>query len=77
MNDIERFTCMRFIERTSQEDFISIFSGDGCFSKLGRHGGQQELSLQKSKCLSHGVIIHELVHAVGFGKKIRNLENYF
>lgn len=71
MNDIERFTCIRFVERSGQRDFINIFSGDGCFSKLGRHGSQQDLSLQKEKCLNHGVIIHELVHAVGFGKILR------
>lgn len=38
MNEIERHTCIRFIPRTNQVDFIDIYSGSGCWSHVGRNG---------------------------------------
>lgn len=64
MNDIEHYTCIRFKERTVEEDYVYIYSGSGCSSHLGKIGGQQELSLQKNGCFSKGIIIHEIIHAV-------------
>jgi hypothetical protein len=67
MKHIETYTCIRFIDEIF-DDFVLIYSGKGCFSNLGRTGGQQEVSLQKNGCLSQGTIVHELIHALGFGK---------
>ena len=39
---------------------------DGCFSEVGLQGGPQELSLAPGGCLSHGTIMHEFLHALGF-----------
>ncbi|XP_067136208.1 astacin-like metalloprotease toxin 1 [Centruroides vittatus] len=57
-------TCIRFVPRTNEEDFVYIFSGKRCSSKVGRMGEKQELSLGPG-CRNLGVIIHELGHAVG------------
>lgn len=43
-----------------------VISGNGCYSNLGRVGGQQTLSLQKNGCLRAGTIQHEFIHASGF-----------
>merc|ERR1711931_131569 len=59
-------TCIRFVPRSSQRDFISIENRDGCYSYLGRTGGKQVLSLARYGCVYHGVIQHELNHALGF-----------
>ncbi|XP_061090165.1 hatching enzyme 1.2-like [Conger conger] len=59
-------TCIRFVPRSYQRDFISIESRDGCYSYLGRTGGKQVLSLAKYGCVYHGIIQHELNHALGF-----------
>lgn len=66
MNDIEKYTCIRFLERTDQTDFVYIYSGSGCHSHMGKIGDQQELSLQKNGCFNRGIIMHELIHALGY-----------
>lgn len=66
MNDIEKYTCVRFVERTDQTDFVSIYSGSGCHSHMGKIGDEQELSLKKNGCFNRGIIIHELIHALGY-----------
>ncbi|XP_024151996.1 high choriolytic enzyme 2-like [Oryzias melastigma] len=59
-------TCIRFVRRTNEYDFISVVSRNGCYSELGRKGGQQELSLNKRGCMYGGIVQHELNHALGF-----------
>ncbi|KAJ8405141.1 hypothetical protein AAFF_G00321320 [Aldrovandia affinis] len=59
-------TCIRFVPRFSQSDYISIENRDGCYSSLGRTGGTQVVSLATYGCVYHGIIQHELNHALGF-----------
>lgn len=66
MDDIETYTCVRFVERTNEEDYVHILSGSGCSSHLGKIDGMQEISLQKDGCFSRGTIIHEFIHALGY-----------
>nr|XP_037292155.1 astacin-like metalloprotease toxin 5 [Rhipicephalus microplus] len=65
MNTVEYLTCLRFVERTWEEHYIHIYSGIGCYSYVGRIGGQQALSLGR-ECLYEGTVVHELLHAAGF-----------
>ncbi|XP_070493990.1 high choriolytic enzyme 1-like [Chironomus tepperi] len=66
MLDIEKFTCVQFVLRTNERNYIHIYSGDGCNSHLGRQGGRQLLSLKRNGCMSRGTILHELIHALGY-----------
>lgn len=61
-------TCIRFVPRTNEMDYISIVRGNsGCWSSIGRVGGKQEVNLQTPGCLTKpGTAIHELMHALGF-----------
>lgn len=66
MKDIEKHTCIRFKKRTIEEDFVDIISSNGCSSHLGKIGGRQGLSLNKNGCIHKGIIMHELIHALGY-----------
>ncbi|XP_063045807.1 hatching enzyme 1.2-like [Engraulis encrasicolus] len=66
MDVFHRTTCIRFVPRSTETDYVSIESRDGCFSYLGRTGGRQVLSLNTRGCVRHGIIQHELLHALGF-----------
>ncbi|KAM4521752.1 low choriolytic enzyme-like [Odontesthes bonariensis] len=66
MKDFEPKTCIRFIPRTSQRVYLNIEPKFGCFSLLGHTGDKQLVSLQRFGCVVHGIIQHELMHALGF-----------
>lgn len=66
MNYWEDNTCLRFIPRSDQSNFIDFVNlGDGsCSSSIGMSGGSQRLKLGADKC--YGFITHEVGHAIGF-----------
>lgn len=66
MNDLEKYTCVKYFRQRNEKDYILIISGGGCYSYVGRTGGEQVVSLQKEDCFSRGTIIHELIHALGY-----------
>lgn len=61
-------TCVRFRPyKEGDDDFIKIEGKQsGCWSFVGRRGGGQVVNLQNPGCVHHGIIIHELLHALGF-----------
>uniref|UniRef100_H3AYJ7 Metalloendopeptidase n=1 Tax=Latimeria chalumnae TaxID=7897 RepID=H3AYJ7_LATCH len=66
MTELQTMTCVRFVTRTNEVDYVNIVPEDGCFSSVGKDGGKQTLSLTNDGCLFKGVIQHELNHALGF-----------
>ncbi|XP_028393835.1 LOW QUALITY PROTEIN: meprin A subunit beta-like [Dendronephthya gigantea] len=62
----ESQSCLTFIPRTTEPDYIEFFgAGGGCWSYVGRVGGMQQISLGEG-CYGVGTIAHEIGHAVGF-----------
>ncbi|XP_055946957.1 zinc metalloproteinase nas-4-like [Argiope bruennichi] len=64
--ELARNTCIRLVQRTNETDYVSLFRGDGCYSMVGRMGGEQKLSLASGGCDQVGIVIHEFMHALGF-----------
>ncbi|XP_067136306.1 astacin-like metalloprotease toxin 1 isoform X8 [Centruroides vittatus] len=61
---IEQVTCLRFVYRRTEENYIYIQEGIGCNSMVGKEGGRQILNLG-SGCWNVGIILHELCHVIG------------
>ncbi|KAK3896132.1 hypothetical protein Pcinc_000181 [Petrolisthes cinctipes] len=67
MEDFHAKTCLRFVARSSEANYIEIVSNDsGCWSYVGTIGGMQRVSLDANGCMYKGTAIHELMHAAGF-----------
>ncbi|EGT37847.1 CBN-NAS-12 protein [Caenorhabditis brenneri] len=61
----EKVSCFKFVDRTTQNDYLFIVPLDGCYSYVGKIGGRQTLSLA-ADCIADYIIWHELMHAIGF-----------
>ncbi|CAP24291.2 Protein CBR-NAS-12 [Caenorhabditis briggsae] len=61
----ERVSCFKFVDRTTQNDYLFIVPLDGCYSYVGKIGGRQALSLA-ADCIADYIIWHEMMHAIGF-----------
>ncbi|PKU30886.1 hypothetical protein llap_18810 [Limosa lapponica baueri] len=66
MAEFETLTCINFVKRKTERDYLSIKSADGCWSNYGKVGGGQTVSVMKGGCTWKGIIQHELDHALGF-----------
>ncbi|XP_030238662.1 seminal metalloprotease 1-like [Drosophila navojoa] len=65
---IESVSCVVFKEATrDQPGYLNITSDKvGCFAEVGYLGRPQELNLMKNDCFSLGIIVHEVLHSLGF-----------
>lgn len=66
MRQLQKYTCVKFIQRTNEKDYVEIVDAGACYSYLGRNGDRQVLSLAKGECFSIGTVMHEFIHALGY-----------
>ncbi|OWA53845.1 putative Embryonic protein UVS.2 [Hypsibius exemplaris] len=74
MQGFEKSTCVRFVERKQEKDYLQIFADSNrCYSFLGRqmsfNNQGQRLGLSLAKCFTNGSIgitQHQLMHSLGF-----------
>jgi len=57
-------TCLKFVKRTNQRNYIEFFKETGCWSYVGMSGGKQQLSLGTG-CHWTATAQHEIGHAIG------------
>jgi len=60
-----KHTCVRFVPRKSERNYVKMVNQNACWSIIGRGGGQQLLKMG-GHCLQLGTAMHELMHAIGF-----------
>ena len=70
MDNWENGTCLHFVRRSSQQDYILFIHEDGCSSSIGRRGGPQKIKLGcahdgKTDIYIQAVAMHEIGHALG------------
>ncbi|XP_044538781.1 meprin A subunit beta [Gracilinanus agilis] len=69
LNAFERYrlkTCIDFKPWEGEDNYISVFKGNGCYSSVGnRHVGKQALSIG-ANCDRIATVQHEFLHALGF-----------
>jgi hypothetical protein len=64
INHWQTYTGITFVPRTTQSDYVTFAdNSDGCFSSVGKVGGQQTINLGVG--CSIGNAIHEIGHTVG------------
>ncbi|XP_055623101.1 astacin-like [Toxorhynchites rutilus septentrionalis] len=71
MNMFRRYTCVRFVKKTDDDDFfVTIVNNNtGCYSYVGRQSNNDFnlINLQTPVCLmAVGTPVHEMMHAIGF-----------
>ena len=64
IDDFNSFTCLEFVERTNEADYINIVKDGGCWSEVGRSGGKQDLSLSDD-CVYVSIIFESLSYTSG------------
>ncbi|XP_074645963.1 uncharacterized protein LOC141902220 [Tubulanus polymorphus] len=64
---LESKTCLKFrLKKTGDQSWLRFFRGQGCYSYIGKAiTGAQPISIGTG-CEHHGVITHEIMHALGF-----------
>ncbi|XP_074657985.1 uncharacterized protein LOC141910975 [Tubulanus polymorphus] len=65
--ELHKKTCLKFVpKRPADRYWLKFFKGGGCYSYIGRYkAGGQPVSIG-SGCEYNGIIIHEIMHALGF-----------
>ena len=64
MEFLSNNTCLRFVQRTTEPDYVHFRNGTTCSSPVGRKGGRQYITLTH-RCQIYSVIVHETGHALG------------
>ena len=66
---LTRMLYCRFVARTDQHDYVDIVpGGGGCYAQIPYRtgGGRLEIGLQQSGCVYLSIVVHELLHSLGF-----------
>ena len=67
IKEISKKTCMKFIERTNERDYVEFFNGRGCWSFVGlQKTGRQRISLHERCTVGSGIAVHEIMHTLGY-----------
>ncbi len=63
IKEINSKTNLCLVPRTTETDYVEFVTKDGNWSRLGKVGGRQEISIDQAVA---GTVAHEIMHAAGF-----------
>ncbi|XP_048463255.1 low choriolytic enzyme-like [Rhincodon typus] len=66
MKEFDYLTCIKFVYRRYERNYIKIISQNGCWANVGYNRWAQFVSLDRTGCIRPGIIQHELLHTIGF-----------
>lgn len=71
IHHLKKRTCLKFVELPKEDSqhksYVKFFSGDGCYSRVGRDPGDIEQTISIGiGCERIGTVVHEIMHALGF-----------
>nr|CDJ89462.1 Peptidase M12A domain containing protein [Haemonchus contortus] len=61
----QKYSCINFVHNPYAKDRVKIEYGQGCWSNLGKTGGEQKISLGEG-CDVGPIAAHEIGHTIGF-----------
>ncbi|XP_002158186.3 hatching enzyme 1.2 [Hydra vulgaris] len=62
--DYHTYTCLKFVPRKNEINYIRFTKGNGCTSPVGMSGGVNVVSLGEN-CGDKGTALHEIGHSIG------------
>ncbi|XP_065672706.1 uncharacterized protein LOC101240329 isoform X2 [Hydra vulgaris] len=65
ISDFNDFTCIKFVPHDNHNDYLSFVAKEGCFSEIGKVGGEQKISIG-TECRWKGTVSHLIMHSLGF-----------
>lgn len=65
MKEWNKGTCILFVEKTTEKNYVNIVPGRTCSSHVGMRGGAQNLTLDPGCQYDKGKVMHELAHILG------------
>ncbi|XP_065060849.1 zinc metalloproteinase nas-15-like isoform X2 [Rhopilema esculentum] len=65
IDEFNKHTCVKFVPRTNERNYVRFMVGQGCSSMIGMTGGYQDISIG-NYCYYKGIVMHEMMHAIGF-----------
>ncbi|XP_078405724.1 hatching enzyme 1.2-like [Cetorhinus maximus] len=78
LDEFDHLTCIKFVYRRHESQYIKIISEQGCWSNIGYTRHIQFVSLERHGCVQPGVIQHELLHSIGFNhEQSRSDRDYY
>lgn len=67
IREFRQRTCIRFVPRRGEYNYVEFINGRGCWSWAGMQGGgRQRISLQEGGCTRKGIALHEMMHSLGY-----------
>ncbi|XP_068115890.1 embryonic protein UVS.2-like [Hyperolius riggenbachi] len=77
LQEITTMSCVTFVQRTTETDYLNFEKGSSCWSYIGKVGGGQTIALNNF-CMRQGQIQQLVLYALGFIAEVnrKDRDNY-